>query len=462
LSGDTDTLDTVGLYTPNNTNTNRYTVLTSLRYDLTDDQSVRIAYAYDNGRHRQTGEYGFLRADGTPEGVFGGRAGVRQVFASNGDFLRTRDRFSIALLNQVSGEYRGKFFDNKVEVLLGVRAPFFKRELNQLCYTQITTGNPICTSRALGTTPLAIVPVSPTVAGNALNYLYVVPFNTAPTGQPANAVYAPFKQTYKYEKILPNVGLTLRPVENVTVYGSYAKGLSAPRTDNLYRAPNVVLEPETTDNFDVGVRYSSARVQATFGGFLNKFKNRIVQTTETDVNSPNFGLSLDRNVGRVEIKGLEASINVRPFPWFSFNGFGSYIDAKYKDNIALSATSNLLLAGKKLVETPEWQYGYRAQVNYGPASLGANFKRVTTRFSTDLNDQAVPGYSTFDIDARISLAPYGLERTFVQVNVNNLFDTQYLGSITTQSSTVAALGGGTPTYQIGAPRSFVASIQIGF
>ena len=464
-SGDTDTLDTVAFYTPNNTNTNRYTALASLRYDVAEGQTLRIAYAFDYGRHRQTGEWGFLAANGNPQGVFGGRAGVPQPVDSTGYGLRGRDRFSIAELNQVSGEYRGKFFDDKVEVLLGVRAPFFHRELNQYCYTQATTGTQLCTGRTLGTTAL----VTPT-GGNALNFLYVIPASTTPTGQPTNAVYAPYQAVYNYRKVLPNIGITVKPFDGVSLYASYAKGLSAPRTDNLYRRPNVPVAPETTDNFDAGIRYTSSTIRASFGGFYNKFQNRIVTSLD-----PLTGISEDRNVGRVEIKGLEATINVRPFPWLSFNAFGSYIDAQYKDNVQGSATVVLPLAGKRLVETPEFQFGYRAQVKFGPASVGANFKKITKRYSTDLNDEVVPGYSTFDLDARLSMEPYGLKKTFIQLNVNNVFDTQYLGSINSQPSlitnqaglvpglaTTAAIGGNTPTYQIGSPRSFVLSLQVGF
>ncbi len=469
-SGDGDTLDTVSFYTPNNTNTNRYTLLSSLRWDFSDTQYVRVAYAYDNARHRQTAEWGRHDAAGNPIYSFGGRQANLQVNDNNSYFLRGRDRFSVALLNQISGEYRGKFFDNKLEVMLGVRAPFFRRELTQFCYTQLTTGNPICTSRTLGTTPLTIVPVSPTVAGNALNYLYVVPGTTSTLAAPANAVYAPFRQTYSYNKILPNVGITFRPMDRVSIYASFAQGLSAPRTDNLYRGVTVGVQPETTDNFDVGIRYTSGPIRASFGGFLNKFKNRIVTSFD-----PDTGISVDRNVGRVEIKGVEASLSVNPFPWFSFNGFASYIDARYKDNVLASATVTLPLTDKKLVETPQWQYGYRASVNYGGLTVGANFKQVTSRFSTDLNDQFVPGYSTFDLDARFSLKQWGLAKTFVQVNVTNLFDSQYLGSINSQTSlptniaglvpglaTTASLGGSNPTYQPGSPRAFSLSVQVGF
>ncbi len=482
LSGDGDILDTVALYAPNTTNTNRYTLLASLRYDFAEGQSFRIAYALDYGRHRQTGEYSFFDSIGNPSNVFGGRGGTQQVTDSSNYFLRARDRFSIAELNQVSGEYRGKFFDNRLEVQLGVRAPFFYRQLNQFCYTIVSSGNPLCTSTQFGTTPLTI----PT-GGNANNFLYVVPanFNTA-TGVPANALYAPFRQVYKYQKVLPNIGFTFRPVENITAYGSYAKGLSAPRTDNLYRGPFVGVAPETTDNFDVGVRYNSAKLQATFGGFYNKFANRIVTSFDDQQ-----GISVDRNVGRVEIKGLEATVNVRPVPWFNLYAYGSYIDAKLKDNIRLGTTVAgvngatvtglpivALTAGKRLVETPEWQYGARAVFLYGPARLGIGAKRVTPRFATDVNDVIIPGYTVVDVDARVSLKSLGMEKTFVQLNVSNLFDKQYLGTINSQiaiptnfglgvtgigqNGTSSIPGGANPTFQPGSPRSFSVSLQVGF
>lgn len=466
FNGDGDLLDTVAFYTPSNTNTNRYTVLSSLRYDFNPDHYARIAYALDLGRHRQTGEYGFFDSVGNPEYAFGGRSGFRTPRDATGYALRTRDRFSIAELNQISGEYRGRFLDNKLEIVLGVRAPFFRRELNQFCYTIAASAFPLCTSTALGTASI------PATAG-----YYVVPGNATFTGAiPANAVYAPFKSTYNYKAVLPNLGFTIRPTDNVQVFGAYAKGLSVPRTDNLYRAPFIAVAPEKTDNFDLGVRYTSGMVQAAFGAFYNRFQNRIQQTTDNDPNSPTFLQSIDRNVGTVEIKGLEASLNVRPFPWFSFRGFGSYIDARYKDNLVLSSTVTLPLAGKKLVETPDWQYGYRAQFNHGPAQLGLEFKQRTSRTATDLNDVTVPGYNTFNIDFRFSLATFGLEKTFIQLNVDNVFDTQYLGSIgSTQSlttnsaglipglaTTTALSGGANPTFAPGAPRSAVISLQVGF
>lgn len=438
LNGDNDLLDTIRLHAPSVTNTRRYGLLASLRWNFADNQYVRISYAYDRARHRQTGDYAKLDNLGGVITPFGGRDGVR-VRAADGFALQNRDRLSYAMLNQVSGEYNGKFFDNRLNVVLGVRAPFFQRDLNQYCYTAISTGFPICTSQ--------------TVANAAFT---VIPFGTVPpTPIAANAVYAPFKTTYKYNKLLPNLGLTMAVTDDITVYGSYAKGFSAPRTDNLYRATVVSVQPETTDNFDAGIRYTTPRIQAVLGGYINKFKNRIQSSFDQDT-----GLTIDRNIGDVDVKGVEASVAVKPFTWFSFRGYASYTDARLLSNIQTGATTFIATKDKFLVETPEWQYGYSASVNFGPVSVGGQFKHVGSRWATDVNDLRVPAYDLFDLDARVSLKSFGLEKTFFEVKVYNLFDKRYLGSINSATTNNAA--NTATSYFVGSPRTVQATVRVGF
>jgi len=443
LNRDGDFLDTVRLHNPSVTNTRRYGLLASLRWDFAEDQSVRIAYAFDRARHRQTGDYAQLDSLGGVITPFGGFDGVR-IRAADGVALQNRNRLSYAMLNQISGEYRGKFFDDRLTVLLGVRAPFFERELNQYCFTQISNGNPICTSQ----------PVSATAVAAPALYL-VTPGVIPALPIPTNAVYAPFKANYKYNKLLPNLGLTANVTDEITVYGSYAKGFSAPRTDNLYRATIVRVRPETTDNFDFGLRYTTPRIQAVFGGFVNKFKNRIQSSFDQDT-----GITVDRNIGDVDIKGLEASVAVRPFSWFSFRGFASYIDAKLKSDIQTGLTTFLPTKGKFLVETPDWQYGYSARANFGPVSLGGQFKHVSPRWATDVNDVKVPAYNLFDLDTRLSLKDYGFAKTYIELKVYNLFDERYLGSI--NSATTAGATNTNTTYFVGSPRTIQGTIRVGF
>ena len=438
-NGDGDFLDSIRFYTPNTTNTRRWTVISSLIWDITEEHRVRVAYTYDRGRHRQTGEWGYLDALGNPENVFGGRNG-RPVLSADGVPLRQRDRLSIALLNQVSGQYIGKFFEDKLRVELGVRMPFFERDLENFCFTQTGgSGFATCTSQPVS----ALVIVPPTA---------VAPF-------PAGALFAPFATQYKFSPVLPSAGFTLKITDDLSMFGSYAKGFSAPRTDNLYRTPIVEVAPETTNTFDAGFRYSSRAVQAQASAWYTKFNNRIVTSFDQIQ-----GISVDRNVGSVIGKGVDIGIALRPLDFFTFQGNVSYNDSKLQDDIQVAAGAAGLLrtSGKRVTETPEWIASYRAQVEFGPVEVGLQVKYVSERFATDLNDVKSSGYTTADLDARVSLSDLGLEKTWFQLNVYNLFDRFYFGNIGTQIAAPPNPGGAQPNFSVGAPRTISGTIRVSF
>lgn len=455
-NGDGDFLDTVGFFTPNITNTNRYTLTSSLIYNISDDHRVRVAYTYDRGNHRQTGQWGFLQANGEPENQFSGRNG-RPVLAADGYQIQQRNRKSVALLNQVAGQYVGKFFEDAFTLELGVRAPFFERDLQTFCPVEARgSGFAQCTSE-------------PVAAGlpTTASFYYVNQGQTfAPSGNPV-PLFRPFQANYKFKAVLPNVGFVYRfpSLIGLSMFGSYAKGLSSPRTDNLYRAPVVEVNPEKTDSFDLGLRYTTSRVQAQATGWFIGYRNRIVTTFDNDPNSPNFGTSLDRNVGRVESYGADVSLSFRVTPWAALTGFGSYTSAKLQSNVPLTATIFAPTAGKQVVETPKWQLGGRAQFSLGPVDLGVQGKWVDKRFATDVNDVVVPSYTLVDLDARLSLAQFGLNRTFVQLNVRNLFNEFYFSNISTQinaGNIGGASNGQNPNFTVGYPRTISAGLNIEF
>ena len=65
--------------------------------------------------------------------------------------MQKRDRKSFAVLHQVSAEYRGDF--GPLTVNVGLRAPYFIRNLNNYCFTSSASGihtlpNPSLTSRS--------------------------------------------------------------------------------------------------------------------------------------------------------------------------------------------------------------------------------------------------------------------------------------------------------------------------
>jgi iron complex outermembrane receptor protein len=491
FNGDGDTLDNIRFFTPNNTNTNRLGLTSSLIWDVNPHHRVRIAYTYDRAHHRQTGEWGFLEANGDPESVFGGR-NARPVLNNSGFQIQQRDRTSIALLNQLSGQYIGRFFDDKLRVEVGVRRPWFKRDLNTHCPIQ-TNGFAYCTDEPILDRGTPLVNQPPGTPNGSIP-IYVAPGDVIPStcstcvGRFYNFLFPAFKAHYKFGKLLPNVGFTYNVTNPIQVFGSYAKGFSAPRTDNLYSAPFVGVHPEETNAFDLGLRYSTSRIQAQLAGWKIDYKNRIVTSFNQDL-----GISIDRNVGAVKTYGLDASFAIHPVRSVTFIALASYIHAKLQDNVELSTQAfnplspnagppaglifcdgaptaqNPVVAvcaptkGRMVTETPKWQTGMRAQYDVGPFSFGVQAKRVGSRFATDVNDVKVKGYNIVDLDARVSLDKLGvsplngLKDTYLQFNLQNVFDQFYFGNISTQIR-----ASDNPNFAVGSPRTFSATLNVGF
>ena len=437
LNGDGDVLDNIRLYRPNNTNTNRYGVTASLIYEIAEHHRVRFSYTRDDARHRQTGEFALLDANGNPTNVFGGRNGT-PILTLDGDVFQTRNRKSVALLNQYSGEYRGVFFNELLTVSLGVRAPFFERDLNQFCYTD-TGGFAYCSAQAPATIP---------AAKNARGL---------------------FTATVKYDKVLPNVGVSLERNGHM-LFGGYSQNLSSPRTDDLYDIQIVNAQPETTELFEVGYRYQGGPLLASIGGYTSKFKNRIVRAFDQDL-----GINIARNVGSVRFKGFDGQIGYEVARGFQVYGTYSYTDTKLLNDLqigrnGLGVPTILPIKGNQLVETPKNQYGLRADYHGQLFSAGIELKRVGDRFATDANDEVAPGYTVVNLNARYKLDKiFGLKGSYFQLNWSNVFNEKYLGNISSQTNAVAVtasngsvLGAQFPTYSVGAPSTIQGALRIAF
>jgi iron complex outermembrane receptor protein len=324
---------------------------------------------------------------------------------------------------------------------VGVRAPFFARMLNQYCYTQISNGTQYCTTQAPNPTAAATNIV--TFPGSPITYLQ------------------PYSGEKKYDKVLPNVGLSFKPWQNEhEFYVSYAKGLSAPRTDNLYNVQILDVQAEETDSYDVGYRYEGAKVTASGALWKSDYKNRIVSSFD-----PDLGYSVDRNVGAVDLWGFDGAIGTHVLSGLSLYGTASYNNSEVKSNFPFNNAVIVPTAGKELVETPNWTFGARAEYAIAGLTLGLQGKYVGERWATDVNDQSAPSYNVFDADARYDFRVFGMD-SFVQLNVINIADKDYLGSIATSrySADTTQLYGrlGAPLYAVGAPRTVQVTLRTSF
>jgi iron complex outermembrane receptor protein len=116
--------------------------------------------------------------------------------------------------------------------------------------------------------------------------------------------------------------------------------------------------------------------------------------------------------------------------------------------------------------------GGRVQGDVEGVRLGVQAKRTGPRYVNDQNlpvfqtingvstqvyGAKAPGYTLVDIDARYSLEKFGAPGVALQLNVTNVFDKMYVGGFDgTLSNTSITFA------QIGAPRTFIGSIVVGF
>ncbi|MGN6620313.1 MAG: TonB-dependent receptor [Sphingomonas sp.] len=475
LNGDGDTLDHntvdpvtgktipggVKLYAPSQTVTHRYTLTSSLLWNIAPGQSVRIAYAHDYGRHRQSGQVGYLLANGQAVDPFPIND---PITAANGAVVNKRNRKSFAILDKVGAEYRGKFLNDALTLDVGVSYAMMKRKLNNYCFTTGANGFVDC------------------IAGDADDQAAYAAAH--PTATP------PISKNLSYNKLLPAANVTYNFAGAFQAYASYSKGEQVPGTDNLYQAlyfagtdQFVNPTPETSDNFDAGIRYTSSKIQAQVGPWYTIFNNRLGSSYDPLTDTTTY-----RNLGTVHKYGVDGSISYQPIRELSLYVFGSYLKSKIQDNVdGGNCTSSLvgtspecstatigqsfeyLTAGKRESGSPVYTFGGRAELNIDPIRIGIEAKRTGKRYLNDQNLDLIafngvnygptaPAYTVVNADARFNLGWAGLnDKTFLQLNVTNLFDVVYPGSL---PGAVSAKND--PFTYIGAPRTFSATINVQF
>ena len=495
LNGDGDLLDTctpnatggcasgssngVTLVAPSQTTTDRYGVITGLRWDINPQHTVRVSYTLDHAKHRQTGEVGFVSGSGEPLNMF---PVDNPIVDGRGNILQKRDRKSFAILNQVAGEYRGLFLDDTLTVNVGLRMPFFKRKLDNRCFTTSASGFVDC------------------FAGDAaVEAAYAIAFPN---------VQGPQKRTFKYDKLLPNIGFVYDFTPQISAFASYTKGLSVPSTDNLYNsfffAPDrdeAKPDPETTDSFDGGVRYRSGKIQAQASIWYTHFKDRQAQAFDPELN-----VSVFRNLGTVNKWGIDGSVSYEPIPEVTVYAFGSWNDSEIQDNIQIAAIpgtdtcdtidrhspqafrSCAFTEGRRESGAPKYTFGFSGVGHVGPVDLGLTAKRTGPRFIFDngqqvfrgdvdltgaggsevVFDNTAPAYWLVNLDARLNLGVVSpsLEKSYFQLNVYNLFDKFYVGGfgggLAQSISASSGVWGNPPFVQIGAPRTVSGTLSLAF
>jgi len=245
-----------------------------------------------------------------------------------------------------------------------------------------------------------------------------------------------------------------------------------PRTDNLYSSSTQNVAPEITDNYGAGYRYQASWITASVNPWYSVWTNHIVTTFDRD--DPT--ISIDRNVGKVSLYGVDLEAGIHPFDHFSLYASASFMKSKLENNypVAVSAGPNkgaivdLPVKGKELVLTPDQAFSLRGSYDWGPLTLSMQGKYTGKRYNSDMNNSSLDAFTVVDLDVTYKV-PGTHDTTVLQLNANNIFNTYYFSRTGTVSAgqTVDLGGGNTFSpgslfYNVGAPSSIYGTIKVKF
>ena len=270
------------------------------------------------------------------------------------------------------------------------------------------------------------------------------------------------------DSFLPNVGLVWNATRTEQVFASYAENLALPRgADDVYAlaSPTAVTpEAEISKNWEIGVRTNRPTFNAALALYRTVFDNRL-QSFALTVPGSATTETFFQNVGEVEAHGAEFSGVWKP-EWAGgkayFNANASYNVVEFKDDIpgfTPVTGAPLVISGNTVPDSPEWII--QGGVTIEPTSwivANVSARHIGERFSNFTNTERARAYTIVNAYVDFGGEDWSVgpaKDLKLRLNVDNLLDEDYLGTITTTVNTAA-------TFRPGPPRTVQVSLTASF
>jgi len=213
----------------------------------------------------------------------------------------------------------------------------------------------------------------------------------------------------------PRVYLVYRLFDELRLKAGYGHAFNAPtikemskdyvaiRAHTFYGNPD--LEPETADNFEIGLEYSGRLVQAGLFYFYNDIDD-LINTRCINNCSSRYGRELTwENVDEAEIQGIETNVSASLPYGFAVSANYTYLDTEDKES------------GKDLEGRPEHQGNMN--LSYTNEGLGLSTSLRYQYIGRQLlDDNNVPHYDLWNLSATKSIT----DNFELQVGIDNIGD----------------------------------------
>ncbi len=227
--------------------------------------------------------------------------------------------------------------------------------------------------------------------------------------------------------ISPRLGVTVEIPRNMTLYGQWAKGFRAPPMSavnsgftsivfGVTRLPNPDLEPETSDNYELGLRGSFRRGGFSLVGFDNNYRD-FIELVVVGRNPASGLLEFQhRNVKAARISGFEMAADLRfGKSWTAHTSFAAIDGENRAQRVPLNS-----VPPEKLV------LGLSYAAAGGRWGSALHTTRVAAKSRGEVDDSAIeqfrpPGYTRLDLTAYWHIS----DRLSFDLGIFNLLDEKY-------------------------------------
>ncbi|MEO8010723.1 MAG: TonB-dependent siderophore receptor [Dokdonella sp.] len=220
----------------------------------------------------------------------------------------------------------------------------------------------------------------------------------------------------------PRAGLVYKPLDNLSLYGSYSVA-HVPRAGDQLSSLNLssqALDPEQFTNREIGAKWDPyPGLVLTAAIYRLDRRNIAVANPDYDpVSNPDVAQSLLVDGQRVD--GVEIGISGQiTDSWRMMGGYA------WQDGEITEALSPSIPAGTRIAQLPQHSASLWNRYDFSPmwgAGLGAIYRGEI--YASTSNRVSLPGFTRFDAAVYLTLN----ERVQMQLNVENVFDKAYFAS----------------------------------
>jgi catecholate siderophore receptor len=211
--------------------------------------------------------------------------------------------------------------------------------------------------------------------------------------------------------VSPRTGIVLKPIQSVSVYGSYSVSYLPSSGDQFSSLTTVTkqLKPEKFSNYEAGFKWD---MRGNLSLTTAVYRLNRTNTRSTDPNDPTKIVQ----TGSQRTNGFEIGLNGSVTRnWKVTGGYA------YQDAFITSATATARV-GAQVGQVPHQTFSlwnnYQVWRRVGP---GIGIVRRTDMFAAIDNTVVLPGYTRADAAVFVSVS----EKTRLQANMENVFNRKY-------------------------------------